>query len=176
MYIAEGEHGNQLLFLCRIEPTPALKTLWILICTEQHVPPGYVPVIVFVALVLVVDAMHLWSLKKIAHPVRRFDIRVVKELSHCAAEGEHRSALKTKPQEAIDKQTANDRICNHFQGMFVKRSDHFDTLWAVMDLVEAEPQEVNPMTPAVPPIEDECANKVGHTASGPRWHSSFQVK
>lgn len=161
MYIVEGEHGNQLLFLCRVKPTPAIKTFWILICTEQHVPPSYVPIVVFMALVLVVDAMHFWSLKKIAHPVRRLDIRVVEELSHCAAESKDGSALKAKPQEAIDKQTADDRICNHFQGMFVKGSDHFDTSWAVMDLVEAEPQEVNPMTPPVPPIENERPNKVG---------------
>lgn len=176
VYIAEGEHGNQLLFLRSIESTSAIELFWVLVCAEQHVPPCYVPIVVLMALVLVVDAMHFWSLKKITHPVRRLDIRVVEELSHCAAEGKYGSALKTKPQQAIDKQTANDRICNHFQGMFVKGSDHFDTLGAVMDLVEAQPEEVNSMTPPVPPIEDERANKVGQTTPSPRCHPSLQVK
>ena len=52
--------------------------------------------------------------------------------------------------------------------MFVKRSDDFDTLRAVVYLVKMCPQEINAVPPAMPPIKDECCNKVGynHTKDG----------
>src|SRR5258708_7262929 len=115
--------------------------------------------------ILVVDAMHFRTLEEVAHPVRRLHVRVIKKLSCRAAESEYRSTLQIKPKQRVDKQTADDRIGGHFLGVFVERGDHFDTLRAVMDLVKAQPEEVDAMAPAMPPIENERPGEVGQTAA-----------
>ena len=119
-------------------------------------------------LVLVVDAVHFWTLEEVAHPVRRFHVRVIEKLSCCAAEGEYCAAAQIKSQEGIDKQTADDRIGNHLNRVFIERGDHFNPLRAVMDLVETQPQKVDAMTPPMPPVKDERTDEVRQTAARER--------
>jgi hypothetical protein len=69
-------------------------------------------------LVFVVDAMHFWTLEEVSHPMRRLHIHVVEKLSYRTAESEYRSAVQIEPWQRVDKQATDDRIANHFQGMF----------------------------------------------------------
>ena len=73
MRIAEGQHGDQLLFFGFVEPAGGFEFLWIFIGPEQHVPPDNVSVIIFVPLMLMMNAVHLRTLKKITDPAGRPD-------------------------------------------------------------------------------------------------------
>ena len=45
-------------------------------------------------------------------------------------------------------------------GMFVKRSNHFQTLCAMVNLMKTRPKKIELMTPSVPPIKYKCGNKI----------------
>lgn len=49
--------------------------------------------------------------------------------------------------------------------MLVEGGNDLEPLWAVVDLVEATPQKVVFMTPAVPPVEDKRGDEVGNHAA-----------
>jgi hypothetical protein len=54
--------------------------------------------------------------------------------------------------------------------MLVERSDDFDALRTVVDLVKAAPQEIHFVTPAMPPVENERRDEVRDHAAGERRH------
>jgi len=155
-----GEHPNQLLFLGVVEAAHVNPLLWVFVGPEQHVPPGDVSVVVLVAVVLMVDAVHLRALEEEPDPARRFDIGVIEELAQCRAKRVNRAGLERKTEECIDKQAADDRVDDHFARVLVEGRDDFKPLRAVVDLMEAAPQKAVFMTPAVPPVEDKRGDKV----------------
>jgi len=139
--------------------------LGVLVGPEQHVPPGDVTVVVLVAVVLVMDAVHLRALEEEPDPARRLDIGVIEELAQRRAQRIDRACFKRQAEEGVDKQTANDRVDDHFARVLVEGRNDFKPLRAVVDLVEATPQKVVFMTPAVPPVEDKRGDKVGDQAA-----------
>ena len=163
--ILVGEHPNQLLFLRIVEAASVNPLPGVLVGPEQHVPPGDVPVVVLVAVVLVMDAMHLGALEEEPDPARRPDIGVIEELAQRSAQRVDRTCLKRQAEEGVDKQTADDRVDDHFARVLVEGGNDFKPLRAVVDLVEAAPQKVVFMAPAVPPIEDKRGDEVGDQAA-----------
>ena len=52
-------------------------------------------------------------------------------------------------------------VHDHLAGMLIKRCDHFETLGAVVYLMERAPQQFVLMAPTMPPVENECSNEIG---------------
>jgi hypothetical protein len=46
--------------------------------------------------------------------------------------------------------------------MFVERSNYFNTLGAVMNLVKGQPEKIDTMPPTMPPIENEGGYEICH--------------
>ena len=64
---------------------------------------------------------------------------MIEKLAGRRAERVDSAALEIQSKKRIDKDTSDDGINEHLQWMLVKRSDDFNTLWAVMDLMEPAP-------------------------------------
>src|SRR5207245_1767109 len=56
VHIFVREHLHQLLLLGIVEPTRVKPFGWVFVGAEQHVPPRYVAVVIFVPTVLMVDS------------------------------------------------------------------------------------------------------------------------
>ena len=163
--ILVGEHPDQLLFLRIVEAAGVNPFPGVLVGPEQHVPPGDVAVVVLVAVVLVMDAMHLGALEDEPDPARRLDVRVIEELAECRAQRVDRTCFKRQAEEGVHEQTADDRIDDHFARALVEGGNDLEPPRAVVDLVEAAPQKVVFMTPAVPPVEDKRGDEVSDQAA-----------
>ena len=81
MHISKGEHWEQLLLAFIIEPAGRGEIFGILVCTEEHIPPNEVTVVVAMSAILMMNPVHLRTLKDITDPTRCTDVRVVEELS-----------------------------------------------------------------------------------------------
>jgi hypothetical protein len=137
--ILEPRHSYKILFFGIIEATGVIEVLGILVGPEHHVPPHDVAVIVQVTFVLVMDSVHFGTLEKVTNPSGGSDIRVIEKLTRCGAERINRTSLQTQSEQTVDQQAANDRVDEHLQRMLVERSDNFDSLRAVMDLMKHQP-------------------------------------
>lgn len=71
MHIAVGQHVQQALFLVGIEAAGGLEQGWVFISTEEPVQEDDVTVIVLMAPVLMMNAVHFGSLEIVANPARR---------------------------------------------------------------------------------------------------------
>src|SRR3954465_12762596 len=105
--------------------------------------------------VLVVDAMHLRPLEDEAYPPRRPDVGVVEKFAERGEGRVDRAGLQIETEKGVDDQRSEDRVHRHLQRVLVERRDHLDPLRTVMDLMESEPQQVDLVPPAVPPVKDE---------------------
>ena len=139
MYVVESDHWHQPLFSGGVEATRADEILGIFVRPKQHVPPGDVAVVIFVAIVLVMNPMHFGSLKEIANPARRFYVCVIEEFTPGATERKNRSSLKVQTKKRINDHASDNRIRDHFQRMLIERRNNLDTLWAVMNLMKCAP-------------------------------------
>jgi hypothetical protein len=82
MHIPKSQHLKQLLLLRIVESTGVGPLFRVLISAEQHVPPHNVAVIILVALVLMMNPMHLRTLKEEPHPARRSYAGMIEELTN----------------------------------------------------------------------------------------------
>jgi hypothetical protein len=114
------EHIQQLLFLFVVKPARRIPFPRVLIGSEQHIPPDYVTVVVSMAVVLVVYAVHLRTLKEVANPPRGFDIRMVEELADGSASSIESARFDGEPQERVYQKTSNERIDDHFARVFIE--------------------------------------------------------
>jgi hypothetical protein len=176
MHVFVRQHGQQPLFLRRVESTRVDPFLRILVRAKEHVPPGDVTVVVLVTVVLMVDSMHFRALEEIADPAGRLNVGVIEELTERGAQRVYRSRLEREAQERVDEKTANDRIDDHLARMFVEGSDDFQPLRAVMDLMKTEPEQAVLMAPSMPPIEDEGCDEVSDQATDNRRYVIREVK
>src|SRR5581483_4821705 len=168
MHILECEHRNESLFTSIVEPARARELARILVRSEQHIPPDEVAVVVSVASVLVMDAMHFRTLENQSNPSPGPDVRVIEKFAECRECGVDRSGTQIEPQQRVDDQRSENGVHDHFQRMLVERRDHLDPLRTVMDLVKHAPEKVGFVTPSMPPVKNEGRDEVGDESSRDR--------
>ena len=139
MHVAEGEHGNQLLLFGVVETASGFEFLWVFISPEQHVPPNNVTIIIYMPLILMMNAVHLWPLEKIANPAGRPDPRMIEKFTDGRAKGIYPARHQIQTQYGVNQNTANERVHNHFQRVFIEGCDHLYPLRTVVNLVKYSP-------------------------------------
>jgi hypothetical protein len=112
--------------------------------------------------------VHFRTLEDESDPPRRTHVCVVEELAERRERRVDRARAEIEAEQRVDDERAEDRVDRHLQRMFVERGDDFDPLRAVMDLMEPEPEDVELVSPTVPPVEDERGDEVGDEAAGDR--------
>ncbi len=85
MHVPIQQHRQQLLFLGIIESASVRPFRRILIRSEKHFPPNDVAVVVLVAIVLVMNAMHFRRWEHETHPAWSANAGVIEELAECGA-------------------------------------------------------------------------------------------
>ena len=108
--------------------------------------------------IFMMDSMHLRPLEDIADPVRSLNISVIEELADGGKKRVNGGGFWRETKKAIHQQATQDRVDRHFDGMLVKRSEHFDATRTVMNLVKDQPEPLD-MADAMPPIKDERADE-----------------
>ena len=93
VYILESKHIHKSLFFLVIKSARSREVFWILIGSEHHVPPYDVTVVILMAGIFVMNAVHLRTLKEISDPSRRLHIRVIEKLTKRCTEGINSSAF-----------------------------------------------------------------------------------
>ena len=104
------------------------------------------------------DGMVFWSLDEQAKPLWRSYVGVIEILTHRSEEGGPSSGHGGSTKHTVDEEPSQDRVGSNFDGMLVERCNQFDSGWAVMDLVEDQPETVR-VSDSVPPVKDERANE-----------------
>ena len=150
--------AGPLLFRVVVEATVAHPFFRVLVSTEHHVPPCDVAVVVFVATVLVMDAMHFRSLKNVAHPMRRLDIHMVEKFGYRCIECDPCGTFDVQSENRKIDERNDDAVDDQFDRVFVKRRYSLNATGTMVQLMAGQPQEVDVMSQAMPPIEDkgEC--------------------
>jgi predicted metal-dependent hydrolase len=110
--------------------------------------------------IFVVNAMHLGALEEVADPARSLDIRMIEEFARCCTKRINCTCLQVQTQECINQEASDNRVHDHLERVLVERGDHLDALRAMVNLMEREPQKVDAMSPAMPPVKDERCNEV----------------
>ena len=168
MDVAPTQHVAEPLLARVVTAAGRVEARRILVGAEQHVPPRDVAVVVAVASVLVMNAVHLRALENQADPARRRHVGVIEKFAEGGAKRVHRAGFRRQAEQGLDERAADQRVDGHLDRMLVERSDHLETLRAVVDLMEEAPEHIGLVARAMPPVEDEGRDEVGDQPAE-RW-------
>ena len=94
MHVTPGKHVWQTFLQRGIETAAGIKAGRIFVGAEQPVPPYDIAIVVAVAAMLMVDAMHFGTLDKVANPARGTYAGMVEEFAQRRAQGVDRASLR----------------------------------------------------------------------------------
>ena len=96
------------------------------------------------------------ALNEQADPLRCTYVGMIEVLASCSKERSPCPRECGAAEDAINEETGKNRVGCDLDWVLVKRGQDFNATWAVVNLVEYQPETIG-MTESVPPIEDECA-------------------
>jgi hypothetical protein len=130
--------------------------------TEQDVPDRQIGVVAVVNAALVVNAVALRPLHKVAKPTGRAHIPVVEQLHDAADRDRDSRRLGREAEHEEQERSPENRVGGDLERVLVEARCHLDPRGAVMDLVEQAPQQRDFMTGAMPPVIRECNGEVAN--------------
>ncbi len=157
------KHVLQLAFTLGPKATIALVGSRIVESTEEHIPNGQIGKVLVMFTALMMDAVHLGTLEKIADPTGSLDVHVVKVFTEGSIEKTPGSRFNGKTEKEIIDGTDDERVNDDLAWMLVERGDGLDATGAMMHLMKSQPEKIHVVTQTVPPIKkqghDDVAEK-----------------
>ena len=155
VHIFMQKHVLQLTFPLGLESTIALIGRRIVESTEEHIPNGQIGKVLVMFTTLVMDAVHLGTLEKIADPAGSLDVHVIKVFTEGSIEKTPGSRLDRKTEKEIIDGPDDERVDDDLAWMLVEGGDGLDTARAMVYLMKGQPEKIHVVTQAVPPVKKQ---------------------
>ncbi|MEN3368612.1 MAG: hypothetical protein V7609_755 [Verrucomicrobiota bacterium] len=168
MHIAKSEHVVKAIFPPIFVAAASAKLCRVLEGAEEHVPDRQVREIVGVMTKLMMNAMRLRPLEKVADPGRRLDVPMIEELADCDEQRVVTRGSDVTAEERIDDHAADNGIEPDLHRVLIEAGQDLKPTRRVVNLMQCAPQKSRFVPIAMPPVEYEGGENINDRRRHPR--------